>query len=259
MATEPAVDGLFATLRLADIHDALVRNIVSLRVSEDLFDDLSSHPADWKLAQAVEDSAKPPPFRSPQPVIDRPFEDAEWFNAVGFPFFHWSQSRYSDGSFGVWYGADGVQTSAWESAYHWYCGFLADAGFQHEGVVGERKLYLVRCDAALLDMRALCRKFPALLHPSDYALTHAVGKRLAREGHPGLLTRSARYPDGQCYAIFNSTVLSQPRQHGALTYRLQSDCIRVESRPGSKLFEIPLSTLAGATGDRRLAASAQAR
>ena len=57
------------------------------------------------LAQQVESAVKPLQYHSPTPVIHRPFEEAEWFNAIGWPFQHWQSSRYSDGSFGVWYAA----------------------------------------------------------------------------------------------------------------------------------------------------------
>lgn len=79
---------LFAELPLADFHQDVARNIVSLHRSEDLFDDLSDDPAEWELAQTVEDEAKPPPYRSGTPLIHRPFEDADWFNAIAWPFRH---------------------------------------------------------------------------------------------------------------------------------------------------------------------------
>mgnify|MGYP001379564184 CR=1 FL=1 len=40
-------EDVFAHAGLADTHADLMRNIVSLRVSQDLFDDLSDRPADW--------------------------------------------------------------------------------------------------------------------------------------------------------------------------------------------------------------------
>lgn len=245
MATEAAElpeDGLFSEVRLTDVRRALIRNIVSLRVSEDLFDDLSDRPDDWKLAQQVEAAVKPTPYQSPVPIIHRPFEEAAWMHAVGFPFTHWTQSRYSDGSFGVWYGADSVQTSIWETAYHWYFGFLADAGYQQPGVVCERKLYQVQCEAALLDLRRLWRKYPGLLHPKDYGYTQSLGRRLHKEGHPGLVSRSVRFPEGECYAVFNAAVLSRPRQQGSLRYRIGTAHIEVQAGAGETLAELSLES-----------------
>lgn len=89
----PAMNSLFAQLTLADVNQDVVRNIVSLRQSQDLFDDLTDDPAEWLLAQKVEAEVKPPPYRSTMPVVDRPFEDAAWFNAINWPFKNWQDSR----------------------------------------------------------------------------------------------------------------------------------------------------------------------
>lgn len=227
------MSSLFAHTQLADIHQDVVRNIVSLRASQDLFDDLTDDPTAWLLAQKVEDEVKPPPYASHKPLIDRPFEDAQWFNAIAWPFKHWQTSRFSDGSFGVWYGSESVETTVYESAYHWYRGLLSDAGFEQMAVIAERKVYWVACNAALLDFRQVSDAQPELLHPSDYTFCQAVGARIHREGHPGLLTQSVRRPAGENLAIFNPAVLSNPRHNCQLTYRLESGQIVVEKQPGA--------------------------
>lgn len=205
---------------------------MSLLQSQDLFDDLTDDPAEWLLAQKVEDDIKPSPYRSRTPIIDRPFEDAEWFNAIAWPFKHWQVSRFSDGAYGVWYGAESIETTVYESAYHWYQGFLSDAGFERMAVVAERKVYSVACNAALLDFRKTVNQHLDLLHPSDYTFCQTVGARIHHEGHPGLLTQSVRRPSGENVAIFNPDVLSNPRQNCQLTYRLVGDQIMVEQQPG---------------------------
>lgn len=226
------MNSLFSQLTLADVHQDVARNIVSLGQSQDLFDDLTTDPAGWVLAQRVEDEVKPPPYRSHTPVIHRPFEDAEWFNAITWPFENWQSSRFSDGSYGVWYGAESVETTVHESAYHWYRGLLCDAGYESEAVIAERKVYSVACDAALLDFRKAALEHTDLLHPSDYSFPQSVGARIHREGHPGLLIQSVRRPGGENMAIFNPGVLSNPRHNCQLTYRLEGKQIAVEKHPG---------------------------
>lgn len=230
------MDPIFSQLTLADFNQDAIRNIVSIRQSQDLFDDLSDDPAAWALAQGVEDAVKPPPYRSALPLIDRPFEDAEWFNtvlnAIEWPFLNWRASRFSDGSFGVWYGSDSVETTVHETAYHWYHGLLADAGFQNERVVVERKVYSVNCRAALLDFRPRAAEFPDLLHKTDYSQAQAVGARIHREGHPGLVVPSVRYPAGENVVVFNRNILSNPRPKCQLSYRLDGQRISVEKAPG---------------------------
>lgn len=226
------MEQLFSKLALVDVHRDLIRNIVSIRESQDIFDDLTTQPEEWRLAQLVEDEVKPPPYQSTTPVIHRPFEDAEWFNAISYPFKHWQSSRFSDGSFGVWYGGDSVETTVYETAHRWYWGLLRDAGFEHEDVIGERKLFSVTCDAALLNLKQAAKKYPALLHKTDYSFSQAVGARLHREGHPGLLISSVRNEGGECYAVLNPVVLSKPQYLSALTYRLNQGRILVEKIPG---------------------------
>ncbi|MCC7279137.1 MAG: RES family NAD+ phosphorylase [Chromatiaceae bacterium] len=238
------MNSLFAKLTLADVHRDLARNIVSLRQSQDLFDDLTDDPAEWLLAQKVEVDVKPPLYRSRTPIIHRPFEDAEWFNAIAWPFKHWRASRFSDGNHGVWYGSDTVETTVYESAYHWYRGLLADAGFDRETVVAERKVYSVACGAALLDFRQATTDYPDLLHPLDYSLPQAVGARIHREGHPGLLIQSVRRPGGENLAVFNPGVLSNPRPNCHLTYRLEGNWIMVEKQPGTVWVKLDVAKFA---------------
>jgi len=233
------VNSLFAQLTLADVDQDVVRNIVSLRQSQDLFDDLSSNPAEWLLAQQVEDDVKPPRYQSRTPVIDRPFEDAAWFNAITWPFSNWQASRFSRGAYGVWYGSESVETTVYETAHHWVQGLLRDAGYERETVVAERKVFAVACHAALLDFRSATANYPDLLHPTDYAFAQTAGERMHREGHPGLLIQSVRRPDGENFAIFNSAVLSNPRFECWLTYRLNDGHIAVEKQAGETWLRLP--------------------
>jgi hypothetical protein len=232
------MDAIFAGLRLADTHSDLYRNIVSLRVTENLFDDLSEDPSDWQQAIELELQTQPATYISKTPIVHRPFEEAAWNEAIGFPFREWSRSRYSDGSFGVWYGSDTLETTIYETVHHWRNSLLADAGFTASGIIIERRVHLVRCDAALIDLRDMVTQHPMLVSPNDYTVTQQVGGRLHREGHPGLVTASARYA-GDVYAVFNPAVLSNPRPNCYLTYTTTNNGVDVERTPGESLLSIP--------------------
>ncbi len=69
--------------------------------------------------------------------------------------------------------------------------------------------------AVLIDLTGKEKKFPGLTG-NDYSLTHQIGERLHREGHPGLLAPSARCR-GTNLAAFTSAILSDPRHHCCLT------------------------------------------
>ena len=234
------MDQLFSRLTVADIHHDLLRNIVSLNESEDPFDDLSSNTEEWFLARQVESDARPQPYQSHTPEIHRPFEEALWLNAIHWPFKNRQTSRFSDGSFGVCYGSDRLETSVHESAYHWFRGLLCDAGFETEEVTIERKLYAVACDAALLDFRQSAANYPNLLHKTDYTFTQSIGARIHREGHPGLLTFSVRHQGGVNYAVLNHNVLSNPRTQCQLSYHLHGQTITVEGNPGVHCMNIAI-------------------
>jgi hypothetical protein len=244
------MDQLFAHLQLVDTHRDIFRNIVSIHDSQNLFDDLSSNPEEWRLAQQVEDEVKPQPYLSTQPIIYRPFEDAQWFNAIGWPFKHWQSSRFSDGSFGVWYGSESIETTAHETVHHWFNGLLRDAGFgpshhttQGVDIIAERKIYNVRCDAALIDLRFVAKQNLGLIHPSNYSDTHGIGARLKMEGHPGLIAPSVRRPSGDNYAILNPGVLSSPRHNSYLTYKLRGETITIEKQKGTTWLEFSVASL----------------
>lgn len=193
----------------------------------------------------MEQKSKPPQFESRAPIIDRPFEDAHWAAAIEWPFKHWQASRFSDGRFGVWYGSPDAETTVHESAFHWYNGFLRDAGFAAEGVIGERKLYLVDCHASVTDLRPASRHFPLLLDPVDYSLCQQVGARLHFEGHPGLAAFSVRHPDHTNLAIFNPKVLSNTRLSMQVRYVIAGGCIRVQKQPDHDWFRIDPGTFVG--------------
>ena len=230
------MDTLWSGISLADIHTDAARNIVSLRDTENLFDDLSDDSVDQQVGVEHEMRTKPAFYTNNAPIINRPFEEAEWQNAIGYPFDEWSVSRYSNGHYGVWYGGDSIETTLYETAYHWRMR-LADANWETDGSEIERKVYWVACDAWLLDFRPLVNDYPALVHETDYMLTQQIGARINREKHPGLVTQSARC-DGEVYAVFNPEVLSNPRVACYFTYRLESGRVHIQRQIGTDFMVI---------------------
>jgi len=229
---------LFSQVGLIDIHSDLTRNIVSLRISENLFDDLTEDTEAWQSAQQLESDTKPKIFTNETPVIHRPFEESEWNMAIGFPFLNSAQSRYSDGAYGVWYGAGDLETTVYETVHHWKTKLLSDAeGFLKPGVSIERKVYLVRCDSALIDLRPLVQKYPETCYPDDYTATHAIGRKMHHEGHPGLVNKSARC-EGEVYAVFTPDVLSNARHTCFLTYITTDKGVDIQKIPGKKWMTI---------------------
>jgi hypothetical protein len=224
-----------------DFHDDLIRNIPGIRASQHLFDDLSADPQDWALATAAEAAARIPTTAA---LIDRPF-DYGTVISYSFDSAHWQATRYSDGTaYGVWYGALDVETTVYETAWHW-TRFVADSfADERREIVTDRRVLDVRCDALLLDLRGKEAAFPALVARGSYAFTQQVGRYVHEQGLNGLLARSARCA-GSVAAVFKPARLSNVRDRIFLTYRLDlaRDRLIVERTPGRRWRTLVPSTL----------------
>jgi hypothetical protein len=220
--------------QVADYRGDLMRNIKGIRVSQDLFDDLVRDAGDSDVAIAAESATRIP---SPAPLITRPFD---YGTVITYPFapHSWHTTRYSDGlEYGVWYGALAIETTVYETLYHWHR-FMQDSypNLERE-VLGERRVFQVRCEAILIDLRAAAE--PRLIERSDYSFTHQLGRYLWRRAQSGLLAPSARGP-GACAAIFRPEALSEVRDVCFLTYRLTGNTATVERSPGDTWLRITI-------------------
>jgi len=223
---------------VADFHGDLVRNIQTIRVSQDLFDDLPGDPA---VAIAAEAAGRIP---SESPLITRPFD---YGTVITYPFasFNGHGTRFSDGlRYGVWYGSLDLETTVYETLYHRHR-FLQDAfAAEDRAIRSERRVFDVRCDAILLDLRGKERNEPRLVDRRSYEYTQPFGAYLQAQGSNGLLLKSARC-DGINAAVFRPDVLSRVRDLCHLTYAMnpRQDLAAVERTPGQTWLEIRPSTL----------------
>lgn len=219
------MDSFFQGLKLADLDQDVFRNIPTIRVSQDLFDDIADSPDDQEIAQAQEMAVKPAHYTDPA-IIIRPFEEYSetYYDVIGFPFINVLESRYSKGQFGVWYGSDTVITSTEETLYHWKKFLLETPSIEYASpFIAERSIYLVKLTAALLDFRERVSDYPDLIHKTSYDFTQSIGERIHREGYPGLITPSVRSLNGEIIAAFTPAILDNPRNHCYLTYTADMD------------------------------------
>jgi hypothetical protein len=227
-------------------HGDLVRNIQTIRVSQDLFDDLSDDPAARAVAVAAEGAER---IASAAPLITRAFD---YGSVVTYPFvqFNGHATRFSDGlRYGVWYGSLELETTVYETVHH-RSRFLQDAFAGEDRVIaGERRVFQVRCDAILIDLRGKEKKEKGLVDRASYAYTQPLGQYLRDHGASGLFVRSARdirAKGGVNAALFRAEPLSSVRDLCHLTYLMNPtrDSARVERTPGKPWMEIRPSKLA---------------
>lgn len=226
---------------VADHHGDLVRNIQTIRVSQHLFDDLADDADASAIAIAAEAQDRIP---SDAPLITRPFD---YGTVITYPFasFNGHGTRFSDGlAYGVWYGSLEIETTVYETVFH-RDRFLKDSYPDEDRVIlSERRVFDVRCDAILLDLRGKEKREPRLVERSSYGYTQPFGAYLQAQGTNGLLVKSARC-EGVNAALFRASALSRVRDVCHLTYRMNpvEDLAVVERAPGETWLRIKPSTL----------------
>jgi len=224
--------------RIVEFDAPLFRNIISLRKSEDLFDDLVPDAAGQRAALAADMHMRDGPCG----VIERGLAYSE---AIGYPFAPDPSvgSRYADGSIRAWYGALDEATATAETCWHQLAQVTGIEGVT--GVVTRyRAVYGVHARGLMLDLRDKEAEHPELVGDS-YAQTQGIGKRAAQEGLPGIVYPSARWPGGTCLVAFRAEPLSNPRLLYYLTYRIDADAksVAIERNPGVVDYVLHVSEL----------------
>ena len=224
-----------------DYHADVVRNIPGARASHNLFDDLSSDPADWDVAIAAESTERIPTAAA---LITRPFD---YGSVISYTFdsAHWQATRFSDGRrYGVWYGSMDTATTVYETAFHWSRFVRESYATQDRAIRTERRVFDVRCDAMLIDLRGKEKAYPGLVDRRSYAFSQQVGSHAHEQGQNGLLVRSARC-DGVNAAIFRPERLRDVRDKAFLTYRYNPvrDELVVERAQGRTWLRLAPSAL----------------
>lgn len=121
------------------------------------------------------------------------------FTHIGKP------SRFSDGSFGVYYASFSVETAIRETVYHRERFLNAT---QEPPCEITMRLYRGKILKSLHDVRgSMFRKFH---HPQDYAPSQIYGRKLRDLKSWGLLYNSVRHKGGTCLAIFRPPAISLP-------------------------------------------------
>jgi hypothetical protein len=139
------------------------------------------------------------------------------------PFVYLSnQTRFSDGTFGVYYAARSLQTAIEETKYH-RARFLRETDEADQEIT--MRVYSCRLKDRLHDLRPSA--FSILLNPEDYRESQAYGSQMRNTGSNGLLYPSVRAARGACVAVFRPKGVTLPvqRMHLKYVYRQRSQSI----------------------------------
>jgi hypothetical protein len=124
-------------------------------------------------------------------------------------------SRFSDGSYGVFYAGATLATAISETRYHRQRFMQATSQPRMEL---DMRVYVVDLDGALHDISGKRAALALVHHPDDYAAGQALAVRLRAEGSSGIVYDSVRHSDGICAAVFKPRCLANPRQERHLCY-----------------------------------------
>lgn len=203
--------------RAVDYSKDVFRNIRGIKISQDLFDDLSDDPLNWDAANAIDIYTHP--LLTHAPLIQRAFDYSK-NDFIDYPFENITVSRYSDGSKPCWYGSETLNTTIYETRYHFVQEILntPDVFSTQKTVTIDRRIALVNCYGLAFDLSHKALAFPWLIDSVNYTKCQEIGNRVAEEGHALLVVPSARQVDGINVVVFNQKVLSNVRDYCHLQY-----------------------------------------
>lgn len=121
-------------------------------------------------------------------------------------------SRFTDGSYGVYYAGNTIQTAVAETRFHRERFLNAT----HEPPIEiDMRSYASNIDARLHDIRGLQAKLPKIYdpNPAHYGIPQAFAKELRDAGSNGITHSSVRDQGGECIAVFRPRLL-QPIVQG---------------------------------------------
>ena len=187
----------------------------------DVFERVSANPAVWDALIELEAATNPrvrndigdislvPPDRRVSG------NNASWVMA---PFTHVNPlgSRFSDGSYGVYYAARDLQTAIKETAYH-FARFARDSNDPPRRE--DMRVLLGSIDHTFHDIKSAAPDIrAAILDPNSYAASQPFAARHRANHCDGFSYPSVRHAGGRCIAAFWPDTVGIPVQERHLKY-----------------------------------------
>jgi hypothetical protein len=128
------------------------------------------------------------------------------------PFTHVNPdgSRFSDGSFGVLYLADSIETAIAEVRYHQQAYWSRVPDLRYERFTF-RGLTTRFNEAGVLDALPVARN-DAIYSPDDYHASRALGRSVLLSGATGIRYHSVRRPEGICWGLMTPRQVTSVKQ-----------------------------------------------
>jgi hypothetical protein len=191
-----------------------------------LFERLTDDPAVWDALLALEQLTNPRvrdeigdiSLVPPEERVSGPC--ASWVMAA-FTHVNPKGSRFSDGSYGVYYAAAALETAIAETVFH-FEDFARDSA---DPPRSEDFRVLVGAVAETFeDVTALpAAQRAAVLDPVSYVASRAYAQQIRAAGASGVAYPSVRHSGGRCLGAFRPRAVGIPRQERHLKYRWNGD------------------------------------
>jgi hypothetical protein len=120
-------------------------------------------------------------------------------------------SRFSDGSWGVYYAADSLHTAVAEVSHHRAL-FLSRTA--EPAIDIDMRWIQAKLQAPLHDLRGQQARLPAVYDSVRYGASQDFAKDRRAQGSQGIVYDSVRRVQGQCVAVFKPRALSHARAAG---------------------------------------------
>ena len=134
---------------------------------------------------------------------------------AAFTHLNPSGSRFSNGTYGVFYAANNLDTAIAETRHQRERFLRATAQPRMEL---EMRVYLIDLEGEFHDLRGQKATQPLIYHTDNYVEGQHLGRTLREAGSNGIAYDSVRRIGGECVAVFRPPVLSNVRQERHLCY-----------------------------------------
>ncbi len=162
------------------------------------------------------------------PSGDRVTGRGSTYIMAAFAYRNPQGSRFSDGSFGVYYTARTIETAIEESRFHREK-FMRYT--KEDPMRLEMRALTANLEADLHDIRGMSKQFAKVYSRTSYTASRELGLKLRKAVSYGITYDSVRHEGGECAAVFRPPALSHCRQERHMIYEWDGKQI-------SKVFEL---------------------
>jgi hypothetical protein len=113
-------------------------------------------------------------------------------------------SRFSDGSYGVFYCDRKRDTAIAETRYH---SALFMEATSEPPMRLQMRLYTVQARGEVADLCEASRAEPSIVDPDHYGYAQGIGRQLRTDGIQGILYPLVRQPAGECLVALRTGIL----------------------------------------------------